>query len=135
MLTKVLSNLEMTNAGIIMHNYQNINDVPETERLFAMIDGIPHLYTSIDGSDLFWFPLGIKRTIFKHVQIEPSVTWVVNHNLSTQDLIVGIYDDSNNLIEAQINIINDSQIELLFTEAIAGRAIIFGNSELWAASA
>jgi len=130
----VLSNLQMKSSVMNMHNYTDINSVEKEVGNLAWIDGVPSIYTTIEGSDPFWFPLGVKRTIYKHVQIESSVKWVVNHNLSTQDLIYGVYDDANNLIEAQINFVSVDQIELLFTEAVSGKAILFGNSELWAAS-
>ena len=131
---KVLTNLKMKTSDINLHMYDEVPENPSLGNI-SLIEGVTHIYTSIAGGDPFWMPLGIKRTIAQHVQVDAATEWTVNHNLGTVDMIIGVYDDDSQLMHpSSMEFVNNDQVKLNFTEAVAGKAIIFGNSELWAAT-
>jgi len=124
---KCYTNLEMKSGNV---NLSNFSEVPENPKVGNMctIGGVIHFYTSIDGSDPFWMPISSQRHTYKHVQADPATEWTVNHDLNTEDIQVTCYDDDNNLMYAKPVFLNTDSLKIIFSEAVAGKAMVIGGS-------
>lgn len=66
-------------------------------------------------------------TKFTHTQVSITSPWSVNHNLGTEDVIVMIWDASNEaIIPNTIEIVDVNNITITFSPAQSGRAVIIG---------
>lgn len=63
-----------------------------------------------------------KLNIFVYRFDIPAMEWIINHNMNTISFIESIMDDNNNKIFANINVIDNNSIKILFTEPVAGTA-------------
>ena len=59
---------------------------------------------------------------YSHIQDVPSTLWTVSHNLNKIPSVT-ILNNSGEEIYADINVINNNTIQILFTMSIAGKAI------------
>lgn len=128
---KIYADVDLQTASV---NLADSTIVPENPRPGNMctINGVIHFYTSIEGSDPFWMPIAQSKSSHVHTQVEPNDTWTISHNLGTNDLLVQVYDDANDLVYAKPIFLNVDQIQIKFTEPTAGRAIVFGVSAKFA---
>ena len=66
-------------------------------------------------------------TKFTHTQVSITSPWVINHDLGTEDIIVMIWDASNEaIIPNTIEIVDIDNINVTFSPAQSGRAVIIG---------
>jgi hypothetical protein len=65
--------------------------------------------------------VGARR--FDYVQAAPSTAWVINHNLG-YTVSVAVYSVGGVELEAEIVTVSPNQIQVLFTTATAGSAVI-----------
>lgn len=130
---KVLSNIELT-QNVMLLNDVSRDEFPLTPKLGAecLVKGMKYIYTSIDNDEPFWLPFGIKRNHNITVQAQEQQEWVIDHGLSTMDLIVVTYDNTNKVIEADYTIISADTIVINFAEPKSGRVVIFGSTEKYA---
>jgi hypothetical protein len=98
----------------------------------AIVSGVPYVYTSIDGDDPVWVPMGIKRLNSVVTIAEPQLEWIVEHNLSTFDLVASVYDVNNKLMDAPFTIISANVIKYSFVNPVKGKAVVFGASQKYA---
>lgn len=97
------------------------------------IGGVPHYYGSQNGEPAIWIPLGQKRSNKTVNFPSASTEWIAQHNLSTMDLIIGVYDSNGEKIVPQKEtIINADTLKLTFATPVAGKVVVFGASEKYA---
>ena len=128
MSIKVYSNMEMASSANI--SLDTGGTIPPNPRLGTqhMLDGVLHYYTSIDSAPPVWVPVGMKRTNTTLLFPDPSLEWVVHHNLGTYDIIAAVYDPAGVKIDAQFVIVSANTITYTFTEPVNGKAVVFGES-------
>lgn len=78
------------------------------------------LYISQKGDQ--YFSAQSYGSSYLHVQLSPSSSWTVNHNLGAAFLPCAIYDVVGNLIEAEVAVVNDNQVQIKFVTPVAGYA-------------
>lgn len=62
---------------------------------------------------------------FEHIQNTPALTWNIFHNGGTKRIQITIYDVSDNVILSnEINLIDNNNLSITFTEPQDGRAIL-----------
>lgn len=87
-----------------------------------------NLYTNYiygDGSNLTNIVTGGGGYV--HIQSSPSVAWIVDHNLGTDDVIVQVADNSApplQVIPTEIEYTNINRVTITFSEAEAGQAMV-----------
>lgn len=126
---KIFSNVLLKQSKLVLH-HDNSN-FPENPTLgeFAIVNGALNIFTNVSGVSA-WRPLTRVNQHYKHVQTIPSSTWTINHNLATEDLIVGVYDENDEMqMFSGITFTDTDNITITFTEGIAGKALIFAMSE------
>ena len=131
---QVLSNLNFKNSTITL---DQLNDFPINPKLGTIIlknDGLYIYAKNIFTENIEWinlfnsYNIG-KKTSYIHTQDIESDQWHITHNLNTQNLFAIIYDTNNVMqIGANIEFINDNEINLNFVDLIKGKAIIFAAS-------
>lgn len=60
---------------------------------------------------------------FIYTQVTPSNMWVINHNLNKL-VQVTIYDEENDIVEAQVENIDLNNITIYFNVNVSGYAVI-----------
>ena len=98
-----------------------------------LVNGVVWVYTTIDGVST-WYPLTNRKNSYVHVQAVSAFQWVVNHGLNTADVLYGAYDESGALMVANRTIIDGNSFRLNFTSAVAGRCVVFADSERFASN-
>ncbi len=129
-ITNLLAKMKVSAASTII--YETTGSWPSSpqEGQTVFKDQILYIYATI-SSVTTWYPLTNTRENFIHTQVVAATTWTVTHNLASTDFIYIVYDDSENVIQliSPTNVVSNS-FELTFTEATAGRCVIFISSEL-----
>ena len=122
-MLNVRANMLMKSAVIVLDEFTDFPGSPAKGTL-CFKDEILYMYCSLDGIDS-WYPLTNRNSYHIHIQGGASTGWNISHSLGTKDLIIAVYDDSD-VQQTPSNIIftDNDQITLVFTQAIAGRAII-----------
>lgn len=130
---KILSNIEFAKDSFILNDASR-NEFPTEPKLGTecLVKGMKYIYTSIDNDEPVWLPLGIQRTHNITIQKQEQLEWVVDHGLSTMDIIVGIYDNTNKVIEADYTILSVDTILVKFSQPTSGRVVVFGSTEKYA---
>ena len=80
----------------------------------------------IDYNDLLNIPnvTGAAKEIF--LQDVAAQIWTIAHSLSTEDLVITIYDQDKKVLFGDIQIIDSGNITVTFTEVQAGKAVLVG---------
>lgn len=98
----------------------------------VVVNGVLYFFTSIDGEEPVWVPLGTKRLNAVVYVEEPQLEWIIEHNLATFDLVASVYDVNNKLLDAPFTIISANIIKYTFTNPVKGKAVVFGASQKYA---
>lgn len=133
MSIKVFSNVEyVSGASQILDATQT--EFPTDPKLgqYVVVNGVPYIYSSIDGEEPVWIPMGIKRLNAVITVTEPQLEWIVQHDLATFDLMASVYDVNNKLMDAPFTIISANVIKFTFTNPVKGKAVVFGASQKYA---
>lgn len=132
MSIKIFSPIELAeNANIIRDTKTGFPSNPKLGT-DTMVDGVLYYYTSIDGAEPVWVPVGTKRLNNTVTIATPQLEWIVEHNLGTFDIVVGIYDANNKMVEAPFTILTADTIKVTFTNPVSGKAVVFGASQKYA---
>jgi len=133
MSIKVFSNVEYVQGAAPTFD-TSLTEFPENPRggQFAIVSGVPYTFTSIDGDEPVWVPMGIKRLNSVVTITEPQLEWIIEHNLATFDLVASVYDVNNKLMDAPFTIISANVIKYTFTNPVKGKAVVFGASQKYA---
>lgn len=98
----------------------------------VVVNGVLYFFTSIDGEEPVWVPLGTKRLNAVVNIDEPQLEWIIEHNLATFDLMAAVYDVNNKVMDAPFSIISANIIKFTFTNPVKGKAVVFGASQKYA---
>lgn len=129
---KIFSNIEYAQNSTVKYDIRT--EFPTDPKLgqFVMVNGVPYVYSSIDGDEPVWVPMGIKRLNSVITIEEPQLEWIVEHNLATFDIMASVYDVNNKLMEAPFTIISANVIKYTFTNPVKGKVVVFGASQKYA---
>lgn len=133
MSIKVFSNMEFAEKASLTHDV-SLTEFPAVPKLGqnVVVKGVPYIFTSIDGEEPVWVPLGVKRLNAVVTINQPQLEWIVEHNLATFDLMAAVYDVNNKLMDAPFTIISANIIKYTFTNPVKGKAVVFGSSQKYA---
>ena len=130
---KMFSNVELAEAANLINDIAS-NTFPLNPKLGTqtMIEGVLYYYTSIDGEEPVWVPVGTKRLTAVVTIEQPQLEWIVEHALATFDIMAAVYDVDNKLMDAPFTIISANVIKFTFTNPVKGKAVVFGASQKYA---
>ena len=118
----------------------SVSELPNEKQLGQTVfkGGVIYIYANFGGITT-WYPLNRPQSSFIHNQGEARLVWTVRHNLGSKDVLVGTYDNQNNLMEGSVQHIEDSETgewytTIAFTNAVTGYAVVFGRENLSADS-
>jgi hypothetical protein len=95
----------------------------------VLINGVLWIYSMVNNV-LTWFPLNNKKNTYVHTQGLPSLEWTVSHGLGSQDFVLGVYDNNNNLMSpSSVTTVTEDSFKLNFSEAVIGRVVVFCDAE------
>jgi len=130
-MAKVLTNLLMNSSTIVLDEETDFPGSP-TVGQFCFKGGVLYLYAIIDSSET-WYPLTNKNQHYVFTQGISSTSWVIGHNLQTEDVIFIVYDENNvQMIPSSVTIDSENQITLTFLSGEKGKCVVFGASEQYA---
>ena len=129
---KIFSNVEFAKDAISKYDLRV--DFPTNPELGQniVVNGVPYIYSSIDGEQPVWIPMGIKRLNAVVTIADPQLEWIIEHNLATFDIMASVYDVNNKLMEAPFTIISANVIKYTFTNPVKGKVVVFGASQKYA---
>ena len=133
MSIKVFSNVEYVQGASQKLDF-SLTEFPTNPGLgqYVIVNGVPYIYSSIDGEEPVWIPMGVKRLNAVVTIDQPQLEWIVEHNLATFDLMASVYDVNNKLMDAPFTIISANIIKYTFTNPVKGKAVVFGASQKYA---
>ena len=105
-------------------------DFPSSPEIgqMALVGGVLYVYSKIGSGVNSWYPLTNYAENYVHQQISANTTWTVTHNLGSQNIAYFVYDDSGSYVISEIEFIDDNSFYLHFSEAIAGRVVVFAST-------
>lgn len=119
---------------ISSHEHPEISAFPASPALGtpAFKGGVMYIYATFQGITT-WFPLNKPQSSYVHNQGLEALTWTINHKLASKDVIVGVYNLNNDVIDAAIthsDATGEWVTTITFTSVTAGYAVIFGQESL-----
>jgi len=93
-------------------------------------DSTLYMCVALNVADPIWIPLTASIDTYVHEQEATSTTWTVTHNLGEENLILQVYNDTNEMvIPDTVTPTDTNEIIVTFSTAIAGRVIVmFGDT-------
>lgn len=133
MSIKIFSNVELAESANLVNDATS-NTFPTSPKLGTqtMIDGVLYYYTSVDGEEPVWVPVGTKRLTAVVTVDQPQLEWIIEHSLATFDIIAAVYDVDNKLMDAPYTILSANIIKFTFVNPVKGKAVVFGASQKYA---
>ena len=125
-IINLLANLNVNSkSAVVIGNSTEYPVNPDIGQL-TFTDKILSIYSDINGTPA-WFPLfEANKSAYVHTQPTASLNWTVTHNLSSDNLIYFVYDSADTVIfSSSIGFNTDNTFELEFSEATAGKCIVF----------
>lgn len=112
--------------------FENGADITPEEGMIATVDGMPCVFTTIDGIQA-WYPLakGADNVTYNHSQTTASDHWVVNHGLGSQDLWFNIRDGDGDFVATTLGVEADATdpdnvLHFYFAAPITGSVFVIG---------
>jgi len=105
----------------------DINNIPGQEGQIVYLVSTKKLYLCIQSSpSVLWIVVSSGlSSVF--TQAVASSSWSINHILGTSNVVVEIYDNSNNvIIPDDIDVVDADNITVSFGTAVTGKAVIIG---------
>jgi hypothetical protein len=128
-ITNLLAKMRVSANSTIIYEDRNTWPESPSEGQTVFKDQILYIYATINTVST-WYPLTNTRENYIHTQAVASTTWVVEHNLDSTDFIFIVYDESGEVVHlTSPSSVTASGFELTFTEAQAGKAVVFISSE------
>ena len=121
---KSFSDLNSVGGMIFGTNLPDFPALPELGQI-AHVNGTIYAYTSMHGQTAAWYPLTNKQSNYTHYQGEAATTWVVQHDLGSENVLVMAYDQYNQVMTCQTQINSVSRVSVYFTEPMTGRVEVF----------
>jgi hypothetical protein len=90
----------------------------------AFVNSIVYICVTA-GALPVWVPLTREITAFTYTQVVAASTWNITHDLNTTSVNVQVYDNTSKvMIPADIQTLGNSDIQITFNNAQAGRAVL-----------
>jgi len=122
----ILTNLKLAGSFLILHNSSDFPSNPTFGQL-CLTGGMLYIYSTISGiTD--WFPLTNRINYYVHHQSTSALTWNIEHDLGSNDLLYMVYDSTSVMQLAEMEIVDVNNITIQLVEAATGKAIIFSAS-------
>jgi len=94
-------------------------------------DNALYMCVALNVADPIWIPLTSSIDTYVHEQTSTATTWTITHNLGEENVILQVYNDSNEMIIPDtVTPTDTNEIVMTFNTAIAGRAIIMFGDEI-----
>jgi len=94
-------------------------------------DNALYMCVALNVADPIWIPLTATIDTYIHEQSATATTWTITHNLGEENVILQVYDDSNQMIIPDtVTPTDTNEIVMTFNIATAGRAIIMFGDEI-----
>lgn len=124
-MKNVRTNLKFGNSFVILHNFNSFPSTPD-EGTLVLKDGVIWTYSTISGNTQ-WYPLTNKKRSFTYSQNTSATVWNVNHGLGTQNLLYMVYGSSGGYEIANIEFVDDNNVNFHLTEPSTGKVVIFAD--------
>ncbi len=115
--------------GFAQGAFESHEDFPENPKVgtWAFIHKSLMICVEVDDVPV-WYPLTQERNTFVFSQETPAERWQVTHNFLSENVMVQCFDSNGAVVlPTSINVVDETVIEVVFPEAIAGKAIaIYG---------
>ena len=98
----------------------------------AFKDGILYIWADVAGLTT-WMPLNSPQSTYVHSQGVASVNWFIMHGLGTDEVIIAVYDEDNNVVDALVTNVQVNGVwhsEVAFTSAVVGHAVVFATTQI-----
>lgn len=121
---KTIGHLDI--LGDVSGSFKELADYPENPRIgtWAFIRKSLMLCVSIEDLPV-WIPLTQERNTYLFEQPTPSATWLVEHSFGSNNVLIQCFDESNNVVHpSSIKDIDENVSEVVFPDAIIGKAIV-----------
>jgi hypothetical protein len=120
------------NVNLQQNQLQNavlplVQSFPSTPKVgqIAFINKIVYICIQDTPAPAVWIPLTREITVYTHAQESASMTWNVQHDLNTSSVNVQVYGSNNKVvIPDEIEIINPNQVQITFSDAMSGKAVV-----------
>lgn len=124
-IINLLAKLNVNSNSAVVFNNSEYPDNPTVGQL-TFTDRILSIYSDVNGTPA-WFPLfEANKSAYVHTQGSQALSWIVEHNLNSDNLIYFVYDSNDTVIfSSSIAFNTDNTFELEFSEATAGKCIVF----------
>ncbi len=115
--------------------FPEISAFPASPNLGRMvfISGVLYIYAELGGFAT-WFPLNRPQTSYVHTQGLASQIWNIYHGMGSGQIIIAIYDNLHNIVDASIRHLQNAEdvwyTEAAFSVPTAGYAVVFGTENL-----
>ncbi|MBC8427593.1 MAG: hypothetical protein H8D97_01740 [Proteobacteria bacterium] len=128
-IMNLLAKMKVPTASTIIYDNTGTWPTSPQEGQTVFKDQVLYIYATINAVST-WYPLTNTRENYIHTQVVAASTWTVTHNLNSEDFIFLVYDSTGEVIQlASPSSITTSGFELEFTEAVAGKMVMFISSE------
>jgi len=93
-------------------------------------DNTLYMCVALNVADPIWIPLTSSIDTYVHEQNAASTTWTITHSLGEENIVLQVYNDSNDMIIPDtVTPTDTNEIVMTFGTAITGRAILmFGDT-------
>lgn len=127
-LINLLAKLKVAQGATIQ--WDNATTFPENpeEGQISFKEQVLYIWATINLIST-WFPLTTVREHYTHSQGAPASTWTVQHDLDTTNVIFIAYDQDGTVMTVNRENVTSNSFTLPFTEAEAGRCIVFASRE------
>ena len=95
------------------------------------VNGVLYIYGTV-GEVTTWWPLNRAQSSYVHSQGVTALEWVISHGLDSKDLFVAIYDNSNAMMDAEVEHFRDTEngnvwkTRVVLAEPSSGYAVVTG---------
>lgn len=131
---KTIGHLDI--LGDVSGSFKELADYPDNPRIgtWAFIQKSLMLCIAIEELPV-WIPLTQERNTYLFEQPIPSSTWMVEHSFGSNNVLIQCFDESNNVVHpSSIRDIDENISEVVFPDAIIGKAIVMYGYENGASS-
>lgn len=121
---KVLGNVDI--LGFASGAFKEYADFPQDPKVgtWAVIHG--SVMTCMEVAEApVWLPLTEARNTHIHTQDTPNATWMVEHKLGSENVLIQCFDSSNNVIvPSSIRTVDEDVTEVVMPDIFVGKAIV-----------
>lgn len=122
METRIYNNLALHGALVMSVNESGFPDNPAIGTIIVK-DYCIYAYIRVGGLET-WYPFASRTSSYVHVQGLDSLTWIVNHNLGTENVWFQVKDPSGNIVQVGKTNIDVNSFQLNFTQACKGTVVV-----------